>query len=227
MNITNQISIICSSQNDFESFRKHVLYTCGLPKDNVEFLGYSNQGEFSLSEIYNKGLNDTKFDLVVFIHHDIKFITDNWGRKLCKHFNRNPEYGIIGVAGTNNLVSGMWWQDRSSMHGVVNHSNGVKTWTSRFSADQGNKLKQMVVLDGVFIAADKTKIVHKFDEDFKGFHFYDLAFCFPNYLAGAMLGVCTDIRITHMSVGETNKEWEINKQQFEDKYKDYLPCTLN
>jgi hypothetical protein len=223
----NKLSVVCSSQNDLELVRKHVLFTCGLPKDKVEFLGYKNQGEYSLSEIYNRGLNDAKFDLVVFIHHDIHFETDNWGRKLCKHFTQNPEYGIMGVAGTNNLISGMWWEDRASMHGVVNHSNGVKTWTSRFSDDQGNKLKPMIVLDGVMFAIDKNKIVHKFDEDFKGFHFYDLAFGFANHLAGVKLGVFTDIRITHMSVGATNDEWVVNKKQFEEKYKLSLPCNLN
>lgn len=225
--IQNRISIVCSSQNNFDLLRKHTLDTCGLPKDKVEFLGYENKGSHSLSQIYNQGIADAKFDLIVFMHHDIIFETNNWGHKICKHFSRNPEYGIIGVAGTNKLISGTWWQDRSSMHGIVNHSDKIKKWTSRFSEDQGNKLKEMVVLDGVWFAIDKTKIIHKFDESFNGYHFYDLGFTFANFLAGVKIGVCTDIRITHMSIGITNDEWGINKKQFEEKYKQNLPCDLN
>ena len=222
----NKLSIVCSSQNSFDELKKQTIQSCGLPPNSVEFIGYTNNGEYSLNEIYNKGLSEAKHPHIVFMHHDIKFNTSNWGRKLLKHFARNPEYGIIGVAGTNNLLSGKWWEDRLSMHGIVNHSENGKTWATRFSPDQGNKIKEMVVLDGVFFAVDKTKIIHHFDEEFKGFHFYDLGFTFPNYLAGVKIGVCTDIRITHMSVGRVNEMWEKNKQQFEEKYKQDIPCKL-
>lgn len=221
----NRISIVFSTRKLDPNYVKHLKNSCGLLDPDI--IPIENDHQYSLSEAYNIGLEKAKYDFVVFCHDDIHFETDNWGRKLCKHFTQNPEYGIMGVAGTNNLISGMWWEDRVSMHGVVNHSNGVKTWTSRFSDDQGNKLKPMIVLDGVMFAIDKNKIVHKFDEDFKGFHFYDLAFGFANHLAGVKLGVFTDIRITHMSVGATNDEWVVNKKQFEEKYKLSLPCNLN
>jgi hypothetical protein len=113
------------------------------------------------------------------------------------------------------------------MHGVVNHSDGKNVWTSKFSGDQGNKLKPMIVLDGLFFAIDKTKLSTIFDEDFKGFHFYDIAFVFRNYIKGVNIGLCTDIRVTHMSVGETNNEWGLNKMQFEEKYAAYLPCQMD
>lgn len=223
--IDNRISVIFSTRKLVPEYVEQIRNTCGLLDPDI--IAIENDHQYSLSEAYNMGLAQAKYDIVVFMHDDIKFVTNNWGRKLCKHFTRNPEYGIIGVAGTNNLMSGMWWEDRISMHGIVNHSNGLKTWTTRFSDDLGNKLKPMVVLDGVFFAIDKHKIVHTFNEEFKGFHFYDLAFIFKNFLAGVKIGVFTDIRITHMSVGETNDEWVINKKQFEELYKDNLPCNLD
>ena len=222
----NKLSIVCSSQNSFDDLKQHTLRSSGLNYKNIEFLGYTNKNQYSLSEIYNKGLQDATNQYVVFMHHDIIFMTDNWGSKLIKNFTRNPEFGIIGVAGTNHLVSGMWWEDRAAMHGIVNHTDNGKSWASKYSEDQGNRIKPMVILDGVFFAVDKTKIVNPFDEDFKGFHFYDLGFMLSNYLAGVGIGVCTNIRITHLSVGMVNKEWEANKAQFETKYKPYLPCSL-
>ena len=95
-----------------------------------------------------------------------------------------------------------------------------------FSQPQGNKIKQMVILDGLFFAVDKTKIKHGFDEDFNGFHFYDLSFCIPNHLDGVKIGVITDIMVTHLSVGMTNQKWEDNKTLLEKKYVDKFPIKI-
>lgn len=223
--INNRISIVFSTRKLDPEYIQHLKRSCGVLDPDI--IPIENDHQYSLSEAYNIGLSQAKYDIVVFCHDDVKFMTDNWGRKLCKHYTRNPEYGIVGIAGTTNLMSGMWWEDRMSMHGIVNHSEHGKTWTNYYSADQGNKLKPMVVLDGVFFSIDKTKIIHKFNEEFKGFHFYDLSFTFANFLAGVKIGLCTDIRVTHMSVGRVNEQWVDNKQQFETLYEKYLPCRLN
>ena len=62
------------------------------------------------------------------------------------------------------MVNGQWWLVKEAMHGIVNHSDGQKKWTSMFSKDQGFNIKPMIVLDGVFFAVDKTKIKETFDE---------------------------------------------------------------
>ena len=59
------------------------------------------------------------------------------------------------------------------------------------------------------------------------FHFYDVDFSFSNHLAGVKVGVCTDIKITHLSIGMTNDEWEKNRIIFSEKYKDFLPLKIN
>ena len=112
------------------------------------------------------------------------------------------------------------------MNGIVSHKHEGKKWTNYYSKDQGNKVTDMVVLDGLLFMVDKTKIKHKFDEDFHGFHFYDISFCFPNYLDGVKIGLTTQIRVTHLSVGQTNQQWEGHKVRFEEKYKDNLPVRL-
>jgi len=192
----------------------------------IQIIEKVNNGVKSLTQVYNEILDEAKYDIIVFCHDDIEFETKNWGDKLIKLFNNNPDYGIIGVAGTTDLVDGMWWTLKKSSIGIVNHQKDGKKWESKFSESQGDMIKESVVLDGLFIAVDKNKIKHRFDEDFKGFHFYDLSFCFPNHLSGVKIGVTTKIRLTHFSVGETNESWNLNKKQFEEKYKDKIPCKL-
>jgi len=200
--------------------------TCGGNK-KFEVIEKVNNGEKGLAEIYNEILNEAQNDIVVFCHDDIEFDTNNWGEKLLKLFNKNPEFGMIGIAGTTDLVNGRWWSIKESMTGIVSHKHEGKKWTNNYSPDQGNKLKEVVVLDGLFFAVDKTKIVKIFDESFKGFHFYEIPFCFENYLNGVKLAVTTQIRVTHMSIGQTNQQWEENKIQFEEKYKNQLPVRLS
>ena len=50
-----------------------------------------------------------------------------------------------------------------------------------------------------------------------------LIFHFRNYLEGVKIGVSSDIDITHLSIGQTNEQWEENRKLFSEKYKDYLP----
>jgi glycosyltransferase involved in cell wall biosynthesis len=218
------ISVIFSTRKDKPEFIDHIKKTSGAP--DIDIIQIINDGEMSLTEAYNKGLGQAKYDIVVFCHDDIIFETRSWGRKTRDMFKKNPDYGIIGIAGTTDLVDGRWWTIKESMNGIVSHQHEGKKWTNRYSEDQGKKLKDVVVLDGLFFAVDKTKIKHKFDEEFHGFHFYDLSFCFPNYLDGVKIGLTTYIRVTHLSIGQTNAQWEGHKTRFEEKYKDKLPVRL-
>lgn len=199
--------------------------TCGGGK-KVEVIEKVNNGEKGLAQVYNEILGEAQNNIVVFCHDDIEFDTNNWGEKLLKLFNKNPEYGIIGIAGTTDLIDGRWWTLKESMTGIVSHKHEGKKWTNTYSQDQGNKLKEVVVLDGLFFAVDKTRIQRGFDESFEGFHFYEIPFCLENYLNDVRLAVTTQIRVTHMSIGQTNEQWEKNKIKFEEKYKEAIPIRL-
>lgn len=218
------ISVVFSTKSDKPKFIEDVKKTSGVHK--IEVIQIINDGEMSLTEAYNKGLKQTTNNIVVFCHDDIIFDTKNWGRKLKSIFDKNPNYGIIGIAGTTDLVDGRWWTIKESMNGIVSHKHEGKKWTNYYSKDQGKSLTDMVVLDGLFFGVDKTKIKHTFDEEFHGFHFYDLSFCLPNYLDGVKIGLTTQIRITHLSIGQTNQQWEGHKLRFEEKYKNNLPIRL-
>jgi glycosyltransferase involved in cell wall biosynthesis len=220
-----KISIVFSTRKIDQSFVEHLKKTC-LHKW-VEVLPYENNGEYSLSEIYNMGLKEAKSDIIVFCHDDIIFNTKNWGEKVIKAFNRNQGYGILGLAGTTHMVDGMWWRIRKAMHGSVKHTDGIKTWENKYSESYGNQLKEVVAVDGVFMAVHRSRIVLGFDQRFEGFHFYDIPFCVENYLEGVDVGVMSNIEIVHKSVGATNEKWDLNKKLFDEIYSEYLPICID
>ena len=219
------ISVIYSTREDNQKHLQHIKDTCGVHK--MEVIQYINNGEYSLTELYNKALQETTNNIVVFCHDDIIFETKNWGKRLLKNFKENEEYGIIGIAGTTDIdETGRWWNDNTKMVGVVKHRHNGKTWENKYSSIFNKQVLQTVIVDGLFFAVNKDKIKENFDEDVKGFHFYEIDFCFRNHLKGVKIGVTFDVRVIHKSIGETNDEWEKNRVIFSEKFKEELPCNL-
>lgn len=226
MNKKNIIVVFSShySEEDNQLFKDHISSTIGCKH---KIVCYENHNEFSLTEIYNKAIKRYHNDesVMVFCHNDIVFRTNKWGRNLLTKFNYD-NYSIIGVAGSTYLPeSGVWWEDRTKMVGIVEHTDGINTWVSEYSKEKKGQITPVVLIDGLFIAVDCNNIEHLFDEEFDGFHLYDLSLCVPNWLDGINIGVTTDIRILHKSVGQTNEHWVINKNKLVEKYKDELPIN--
>jgi GT2 family glycosyltransferase len=222
------ITIIYSTHKDENynnKFRQHLLQTVGL-KD-VQILEYVNHNQFSLSEIYNKGLSESNNDIIVCCHNDIK-LENGWGKKLIKDFSDNPDYGIIGKAGSCYFPeSGVYWERmQETMVGqVYHHPEGYKKWVNNYSLKLPY-LIPVVTIDGLFISFDKTKVKYLFDETIGKFHFYDHLFCIPNYLDNVKIGVTSSFEITHHSVGKPNQEFWESKEKFIEKWGNKLPLEL-
>jgi GT2 family glycosyltransferase len=194
-----------------DNFVSMLKKTSGVSK--IEIIPVENNGEFSLSEVYNDILKKSQNDIVVLCHDDIYFDSKNWGSKILNYFKRNSDYGILGVAGSTSLPSsGKWWEDFSKLKGIVNHEHDGKKWESKYSTSLGNQLDNVLLVDGLFLAINKKNIKKNFNEDVKGFHFYDVDFSFRNHLEGVKIGVMYDVRITHKSIGMTNEQWEKNRE---------------
>jgi GT2 family glycosyltransferase len=218
------ITVGFSTRNIDEKFVQQIKSTCGI-KD-VEIIPFENKGTHSLTEAYNILLDKSKNDIVVLCHDDIMFDTKDWGRKILNHFEKS-DYGVLGLAGTTHMTeSGKWWDNFHNMVGIVNHQQGDKKWKSQYSNDFKSEIIETILLDGVFLVIHKKRIKNNFDENVKGFHFYDVDFSFSNHLSGVKVGVIFDVRITHLSIGQTNDEWEKNRISFVEKHKDNLPRVL-
>ena len=218
------VSVVISTRKIDDEYLKHVEKMFSHP--NTEILIYENDGVNSLTEIYNIGLKDSKNDIVVFMHDDLILETPNMTPKIVKLFEKHQDYGIIGIAGTDKLTSGMWWQNRENMFGVVGHIHEGKRHVNHYSKGVFNDvLKDVVIVDGLFFAVHKGRIKKEFNEEFKGFHFYDISFCTENFLEGVKVGLTTKINVTHKSIGITNKGWEKNKLFFEVLHGKSLPLT--
>jgi GT2 family glycosyltransferase len=222
------ITIIYSthkSEDYNKNFKEHITKSVGV-KD-VQILEYVNHNEYSLSQLYNKGISESIYDIIVCCHNDIK-LESGWGKKLLKDFEENPEYGIIGKAGSCYFPeSGVYWDrmQQTMVGQVYHHPEDQKKWLSRYSPKLPF-LIPVVTIDGLFISFDKTKIKHTFDETIGKFHFYDHLFCVPNFIDSVKIGVTSSFEITHQSIGQPNQEFWESKKKFVEKYASKLPLDL-
>ena len=219
------VSVVVSTRKIDSTYYDHIKRMFSHP--NTEILMYENDGQMSLTQIYNKGLKESINDIVVFMHDDLILETSNMTPKIVKLFEKHPEYGIIGIAGTDKLISGMWWQNRENMFGVVGHIHEGKRHVNHYSKGVFNDvLKDVVIVDGLFFIVRKSLLKKEFNEQFEGFHFYDISFCVENQFEGVKIGLTTKFGVTHKSVGITNKQWEKNKLLFEAIFEKRLPLTI-
>jgi GT2 family glycosyltransferase len=222
------ITIIYSTHKNKEyneKFKTHLLNSVGL--NDVQILEYQNNNQYSLAQVYNSGITESIYDIVVCCHNDIK-LEKNWGQKLLEDFSNYPQFGIIGKAGSCYFPeSGVYWERmQQTMVGQVwHHPEGQKKWINNYSPKLPFIIP-VVTIDGLFLSLDKTKIKHKFDETIGKFHFYDHGFCVPNFLDGIKIGVTSSFEITHESIGQPNQEFFDSKNKFVEKYKNFLPLDL-
>ena len=218
------ITIGYSTRESKPEFYEYLKKSSGIHK--VQVIEKVNNGEKSLSQVYNEIINESENDIVVLCHDDIYFDTNNWGKKLIKNYDKN-NFDIIGVAGTTSIPeSGRWWEDMTKMSGIVNHEHEGRKWESKYSSSLLDSLQEVCLIDGVFISFNKNNIKHKFNESVEGFHFYDVYFSVENHLSGCKIGVTHDFRLTHKSIGMTNEKWEENKTKFSELFEDKLPINL-
>ena len=151
------ISVIYCTKESKPHHKEHIIKSSGLHK-HIDVIEIINNGE-SLTKCYNEGIKQAKFNTIVICHDDIIIETKQWGKKLLKIYDRNPEYSIIGVAGTKELSeSGRWWDNKQKMYGRVRHTHNNKSWLSSYSGDLGDNVEEVVLVDGLWFSFQKDKI---------------------------------------------------------------------
>jgi hypothetical protein len=220
-----------------KQFNKHIHNTIGLKKDQHDILTCINNGNKSLTQVYNEiwelALKEDKNFILVLCHHDITFKTKGWGKNLLNIFNNN-EIDILGIAGTDLLYNhGVWWLDGNNIFntkdlwGKVFHTNGKQEWKTNFTTIHkvAQKIQPVITIDGVFMAINPENCI-KFDEDFDNFHLYDISFCVENFINKKKIFVTETIPIVHKSGGKLSPEWEQNRLKLIKKYDGKFPLKV-
>ena len=219
--------VVCSRDNKElkEKLLEHIKETCGC---NVHTYYMYNPDGVGLSEIYNTMLSKEKNEnaITVFMHDDIEFLKKGWGGEVLRLFNENEDYGIIGVAGSAEFDSNATWWQYDKKYGQVLHRHNGKSWLTAFSPLLDKDLQEVCVIDGLFMAVHRDRITKQFDQT-KKFDFYDISFCLDNFLDGkTKIGVTTNIRLAHNSIGQMRDGWYTAREEVNKKYENDYPIEV-
>jgi len=172
-----------------------------------------------LCEGYNRGIAQSRGEILVFSHDDLSILCENFRQRLLGHLEHCD---LLGVAGTTHLCDGNWLQSGPPyIYGQVIHCKAdTKEFEVSLFGAPCRRIDAMQGLDGVFLCC-KREVAEKigFDQEtFTGFHLYDLDFSFRAYRAGYKAAVCTDLDLFHESLGKHDANWLADVKRFRLKH---------
>ena len=217
--------ITCARTHDIsEELRHNIAATIGT---DYELIVVDNSSSnYSIFSAYNEGVRRSKGDILCFMHDDVLFHTSNWGLNVQKHFE-NPEVGLIGVAGGHYLpaMPCFWFQNSTDRYiNILQHENGNKKPYLDHLKEGEQEKNEVVAVDGVWFCIRKSLFESiSFDEQYNGFHMYDLDICMQVRQLGLKLFVVYDVLIEHMSLGNVGRSWMDAALTFWKKWKQELP----
>lgn len=225
------ISIIISSYKPglFSKLAENIKETIG----NIEYeiIRIHNPGLMGICAAYNKGAAAAKYPYLCFVHEDVCFNTNDWGKRVADHFNSDEQLGLIGVAGSNYksyAYSGLgstWGNANLRMHIIQTGENGSQHLMRK---SVNANIEQVLLVDGCFMCTTAKVFSNiQFDEKtFRGFHCYDIDFSL-SVNQSFKAAVVYDILIEHFSAGGFNKEWLDETYKLHKKWKAKIPYSLH
>lgn len=220
--------IICSKQASFlQGLVSNVTNTIGVPFEIMPIDNNSNT--YDICEAYNLGAAKSSFDILCFVHEDVRFHTCNWGEILI-HILKDKEIGIVGVIGgiyKSKIPSG-WW-DIPYEYKRMNLLQGLAEGRVRKDIINPNEanMSNVVTLDGVFMCMRK-EVWNEFpfnEKEIKGFHFYDLDLSLRVGQKYTLV-VTHQLLLEHYSEGNINAQWVNYAFKFHEKWAKYLPTYI-
>jgi len=224
--------IICSVNPDqLRLIQKNINETVGIPYEVIAI--NNNINPRGITAVYNEGAKKARFNYLCFVHEDVKFNTQGWGKILTDLF-KDKNLGLVGVAGGAHkpkLPSG-WGpsgvQDRFVKINMVQHfKHENRSPSLQYYNSRNEKLAEVACLDGLFLVTKKSIIEEfPFDEKLlKGFHCYDIDI---SIAIGQKykVAVTYEIQIEHFSEGKLDKSWIQDTILVHEKWNNVLPVTI-
>ncbi|MGM1056436.1 MAG: glycosyltransferase [Bacteroidota bacterium] len=221
----SSISVVICSRNGAVSkaLIANIKNTIGLENEIIIIDNTANK--YSIFQAYNLGLDRSQKDIVCFLHEDILFHTQNWGKILRDIFLSDPLAGLIGIAGGKIKCSmpSAWWDSGKNAVHIIQHFNH-KPEELRKNGFEDLVTLEVAAIDGVFMVMRRNKSI-RFDERLKGFHNYDLHLSMLHHMLKKKVLVTDKILIEHFSHGNLNRAWYESTSFFHKLYKKNLPVV--
>ncbi|MGI8584347.1 MAG: glycosyltransferase [Chitinophagaceae bacterium] len=226
--------IVCSRNNIISPLQENnIQETIGLPYEII-WIDNSNNNNSAFSA-FNKGAQQSKYNILCFMHDDILFRTNAWG-KIVESALMDEQTGVLGIAGSllKTYTPSPWWisnyrhfNEYLRLNVLQRRGQEQKLKLENINPEN-EKMAQVQVVDGVWMCCKKELWnENKFDEKtFSHFHFHDMDFCLMVSGKGYKNYVLYNVLIEHNSAGYLDSTWVDAAEIFTNKWKNVLPVSL-
>jgi hypothetical protein len=224
------ISIIISSTDPIllANVKQNIADTIGVPSELITVDNKS--GKRGLCEIYNSCAIKASYEILCFMHEDLRLITRNWGLIVLDIFKKD-NVGLLGIAGGDyKALTPAGWAC-PGIESVSNKVNIIQCYKYTAEAtrhesynSKNESLATVATIDGVWMCTRKSIALEmKFDEVMlRHFHGYDLDFSLKVVSKYEVL-VTYEILLEHFSEGNYSAEWLDAVLRVNWKFRNILP----
>lgn len=227
--------IICSRRETIDRLlEENIAASIGVPFEII-WLNVTSP-EPGIFSAYNAGAAKSRFDHLCFMHDDILFKSEGWGRVVVDLL-ADRQIGVVGIAGAvlKTKAPSPWWvsnvDDCSEYLRLrLIQTRGIER---RSAYEELNPEKaayaKVVVLDGVWLCCRKElwEQIRFDDTRFSGFHFYDMDFSIGAWDKGYTNIVTYQVLLDHRSSGQLDSKWLSLSAAFQQKWKKKLPASVS
>lgn len=192
--------IICSRSSAINNkLRQNINELAGCDTELIIIDNSYNQ--YNIFQAYNEGVRRSKGDVLCFMHEDVLFRSDNWGKIIEQYYFDDGQIGLIGFAGSHFLAdTPMYWYS-SPFVSQRNLNNDQGHIEEHFHEEWfGNRsIIEVAAVDGFCFFIRKCLFDRiAFDEKtYKGFHLYDMDICMQVINTGYKVCVVRDVLAEH------------------------------
>lgn len=214
--------IICSrNENISEELRKNIALSIG--KYLYEIIVVDNsKNEYNIFQAYNVGVKKARYAYLCFMHEDILYLTDDWGKIIIEEF-KNPEIGMLGVVGGQYVgkYQTYWFDSGFNIGQFYDNNKNSWKWPKSISGSD------VVAIDGLWMCIRRELFMqNKLEWDtknYKGFHFYDMDMSMQVLHSGYRIKIAEGLLIQHISFGKLGRTFWMSCIRFHRKWNYFLP----
>lgn len=210
--------------------KRNIENTIGVPWELI--LMDNSVMKKGITEVYNIGAQQSRFDILCFVHEDVLFRAENWGSKIAGYFEQDPELGIIGVAGSkykSKTLSG-WATGINEFDccNIMHVDNEGREQRIYLNPDNVKDIQRTLTIDGVFMCTRKPvwQRLHFNETLLKGFHVYDIDYS-VRVSKSHKVAVTFEIETSHFTTGgDFGNAWMNDTTKWHKANNNSLPCYL-
>ena len=206
-------------------FEEHIHTTIGNVPYEIIWIDNS-RNDRNMCQAYNWGVTQAKYDYLCFMHEDIVFHSNDWGKMAIESMD-DPSIGMLGVQGCVYYCESTtyWTKSYFRKAHIIQDRNGKKEKVYEQDYPCGS---DVVAIDGLWMFIKREcfdKGLRWDDDHFRNFHMDDMDMSMQMIHHGYRIKILEDLWIEHLSWGNFNKDFYEDNIIFHEKWDKLLPVA--